>query len=183
MIDSVSTSIASTSIDWSQLLIQSSIITILVTLFTSLFLAKINNEYAIRRSFFGNNIDTIFKYYTIFYEYYRLCQKVTNADIVRNKDGSEISTRDIYINNLDSTVNKWLDIEGKIQLILPEKLLQIHHESVDKFNNFRHTMKSYSKDNEKPKKRLKSDFEEINEIKDNLKKALKEYLRAEKVLK
>ena len=184
MNDTLITTISGSSgIDWIQVLIQSSIITILVTLCTSIILAKLNSEYDIRRSFYENNINIIFEYYTIFYQYYRLCQKTATVDIIRDRHGKEISTRDLLINGIVKFVDSILEIESKIQLILPDNILSLHEESIKQFNAFRNVMKSYNLEHEKPKDDLKAKFELIDKQKDLIRNSLKEYLRSEKVLK
>lgn len=163
-------------------IIQTIIIVILVPLITSILVAKRTNEYAIRKSFYKNNISIILKFYSIHYAYYRLCQQVTLPDIIIDQSGNRISAKEYFKNNLGRIIKDLADIEGKIRLILPKDILEVHDLLLIDFNTFRDTMYSYNNPEDKPKEKLITNFKKIDKSKINLEKLLKKYLRSEKII-
>ena len=74
------------------------------------------------------------KYYSIFFKHYRDCQDVAYKDILDYPDGSSKTTEKIFWDNLNDWANKVREIEAKIKLILPERIIQIHEQSISTFN-------------------------------------------------
>ena len=141
----------------------------------------IRHELNLIRSSFEGNIEYVFEYFSIFYRYYRLCQEAALVDIVKTKEGKFLKTRERFIDNLDQVVEEWMLIEGRIRLILPDNIVVIHEKSIEAFNAFRGLVKSYKKEQDKPRKELESAFKEVHKIKDEMASALRTYLRTEKM--
>ncbi|MCH8942947.1 MAG: hypothetical protein IIA48_10990 [Bacteroidetes bacterium] len=178
----------STSVNWLQIIIQSSIITIIFGIIVEIArqrfqkrLESLKNEFVIIQTAFENNYSFILEYYTNFHKHYRDCQKVVNADLIEYPDQTTKDTEELFIENLDNYVNDLNDIEPKIRLIFPEQLILTHEHSVNVFNNFRNLVKSYYQKSMKPKDDVVFAFKRIDEIKKELEKGLKKYLRTEKL--
>ncbi|MCJ7554582.1 MAG: hypothetical protein MUO34_11940 [Ignavibacteriaceae bacterium] len=176
------------SVNWLQILIQSSIISgiflIIVELVRRRFqkeLETLKNEFAIIQTIFEKNHSFIFDYYTNFHKHYRACQKVVSADVIEFPDQTTIDTEELFMDNLDIYVNELNEIEPKIRLIFPHQLILIHENAIRVFNNFRGLVKSYYKKRIKPKDDIIFAFRSIDEIKKELEEELKKYLRTEKL--
>ena len=178
----------SASINWLQILIQSSIISgiflIIVELVKRRFqkqLELLKNEFAIIQTTFEKNYSFILEYYTNFHKHYRTCQKVVTADAIEYPDQTTKDTEELFIDNLDKYVYGLNEIEPKIRLIFPEQLILTHENSISAFNNFRGLVKSYYKIRMKPKDDVIFAFQRIDGVKKELEKELKKYLRTEKL--
>lgn len=141
----------------------------------------IRHELSLVLSSFERNIEHVFDYYSIYYKYYRLCQKITLIDFTKTKEGAVINTKDIFLDDLDQIVKEWSQIEGRMRLILPNEIIVKHDKSVIAFNSVRDLVKSYESYQEKPREELESKFKELDNIKNEMELALKEYLRSEKI--
>jgi hypothetical protein len=178
----------SNSVNWIQIVIQSSIISIIFGIIAEVArrrfqkrMESLKNEFAIIQTTFEKNYSFIFDYYTNFHKHYRACQKVVNADAIEYPDQSIKDTEELFIDNLDAYVNDLNDIEPKIRLIFPEQLILTHEHSVSVFNNFRGLVKSYYQKRIKPKDDVIFAFKRIDEVKKELERGLKKYLRTEKL--
>ncbi len=178
----------STSVNWLQIIIQSSIISVLFGIIAEIArrrfqkrLESLKNEFAIIQTTFEKNYSFILEYYTNFHKHYRNCQKVANADLIEYPDQTVKGTEELFINNLDTYVNGLNEIEPIIRLIFPEQLILTHEHSVNVFNNFRDLVKSYYKKRIKPNDEVVFAFRRIDEVKKELEKGLKKYLRTEKL--
>ncbi|MBA4311364.1 MAG: hypothetical protein C0417_01920 [Chlorobiaceae bacterium] len=178
----------SISINWLEIIIQSSIISIIFGIIAELTrrrfqkrLETLKNEFAIIQTTYEKNYTFILEYYTAFHKHYRICQKVVNADIIEYPDRTAKDTEEIFIDNLDSYVNNLNDIEPKIRLIFPKQLISTHERSISAFNNLRDLVKSYYKIRKKPSDDVVVAFRQIDEVKKELERGLKQYLRTEKL--
>ena len=177
----------SNSINWLQVLV-TSIPTLILGLILAFWkkslqekLEFVKNEFIIIQTSFSNNYTVIMEYYSTFFKHYRDCQNVAYKDIIDYPDGSSKTTEKIFWDNLDDWVENVNKNEAKIKLILSEHILQINEQSISVFNEFRNLVRSYDGITEKPKNLLHSKFVEIDNIKKNLAKELKTYLRTEKL--
>ena len=178
------------TINWIQIIIQSSIITVLFGIITLIVRARfekklesLRNEFSIIQTAFSKNYSFVIDYYSNFYRHYRACQRVVNADGVEYPDKTIKNTEQIFLDNLDKYVTNLNEVESTIRLIFPEYLMNTHDESINAFNAFKDLIKSYYDYNiSKPKNELIPKFERIDEIKKELEKGLRKYLRTEKII-
>lgn len=179
------------SINWLQIVIQSSIITVLFGIITLIVRARfekklesLKNEFSIIQTTFSKNYSFVLNYYSNFYKHYRACQRVVNADDVLYPDQTIKDTEEIFQKNLDIYVTELSNVEPTIRLIFPEYLMTVHDNSIDSFNKFKRIISSYYQFQgaPKPKDELISSFTKINEVKNELEKGLRKYLRTEKII-
>ena len=140
---------------WQRVLIEGGIISVLVSFIVSLIILWVKNcltkkierlrhEFTFSKATYEQHLGHILDYYDKFYQDYRLCQKVAKVDAIKQPDGKEIRTIDIYRNKIDDRIGEWNKIEAKIRILLPEKILKIHEKSIRCFNNFNKVVKSHN---------------------------------------
>lgn len=145
-------------------------------------LEKLRSELAIKKSTYEHHLDLILDYYSTFYKHYRRCQRTALADAHRKLPGSELKyTKDEFIDSLNEFLADWSEKEGRIRLLLPSNLLEIHEESVSKFNEFKRSVQDFKTEESFPRKK-ETVFREIDEIKNKLENGLREFLRTENLL-
>lgn len=146
-------------------------------------LEEVRHELGIAKSAYEHHLDLILDYYAMFYRHYRLCQRTASADAHRKShDGELVYTKDQFIKLLDEHLIEWASQEGRIRLLLPSKILELHEKSVEKFNQFKHAVGEFSPAEGTPRKKELA-FNEIHEIKLQLEEGLREFLRTESLLK
>ena len=129
----------------------------------------VRHELNLVNTSFRGNIEYIFEYFSIVYRYYRLCQEVSHHSMIKTLKGDMVSTKERFISKLDGVIDDWKAIEGRIRLVFPEDILVIHDKFLNSFNSIKAIVISYSKEKEKPTKELKIAFEELHNIKDEMK--------------
>lgn len=146
-------------------------------------LEEIKHELGLARSSYEHYLDLILDYYKVFYTHYRLCQRAASADAVREVEGGPIIfTKDEFLEKLSIFLADWAEQEGKIRLLLPNKLLQLHGEAIDCFNGFKRVMEHYQPDEDQRKKKVNA-FACVEDVKIQIESGLREFLRTERLLK
>ena len=146
-------------------------------------LESLRHELGITKSAYEHHLDLILDYYATFYRHYRLCQRTAHADAHRElPDGEIIYTKDEFMNALGDFLSDWAAQEGRIRLLLPDKILYIHEEAVAKFNEFRRAVHEFSTAEPFPRKKEEA-FRGIETVKSKLEAGLRDFLRTEKLLK
>lgn len=146
-------------------------------------LEEFKHELGLARSSYDHYLDLILEYYRVFYRHYRMCQRTAGADAHRTlPDGPIVFTKDEFLNNLGAFLVEWGAQEGKIRLLLPAKLLELHAEAMEAFNEFKDSVAEFRKDG--PTRKAKEDaFLTIESVKVRMESALREFLRTENLLK
>jgi len=145
-------------------------------------LQREQHEFGLAKSSYDHYLDLILEYYRIFYTHYRLCQRTAGADGHRQPDGQITYTKDDFLSGLDTFLADWAAQEGKIRLLLPSKILALHSEAIDCFNRFKRAVDHFKKDDTTRKEKEEA-FAAVESVKSRLEKALREFLRTEKLLK
>ena len=140
------------------------------------------HEFSLAKSSYDHYLDLILEYYQIFYRHYRMCQRAANADGHRLPDGTITSTQDEFLEALDIFLVDWATQEGKIRLLLPSRILELHGEAIDCFNLFKQSVKGFRK-NDATRQAKVDAFKKVESVKSRLEEALREFLRTEKLLK
>jgi len=146
-------------------------------------LEAIKHELGLEKSSYEHYLDWILEYYRVFYRHYRLCQRTASADAHRALPGGLISdTRDEFFSKLDGFLADWAEQEGRIRLLLPGKLLQLHGEAIDCFNDFKDAVDGFRKDDKTRQAKVDA-FAKVENVKTRLESALREFLRTERLLR
>ena len=146
-------------------------------------LESIRHELGITRSSYEHHLDLILDYYANFFSHYRRCQRTAYADAHKQlPDGEIIHTREEFLEKLGEFLSEWADKEGRIRLLLPSKLLEVHEEAITKFNDFKRAVYDFTPAEPKPRKKELL-FKDIDDIKTRLENGLREFLRTESLLK
>jgi|LGOV01.1.fsa_nt_gb DNA-binding transcriptional ArsR family regulator len=146
-------------------------------------LESIRHELGITRSSYEHHLDLILDYYASFYNHYRLCQRTAYADAHKElPDGEIVYTRDEFFEKLGDFLKDWANKEGRIRLLLPAKLLKVHEEAVEKFNEFKRAVYDFTTAEPIPRKK-EVVFKELDDIKARLENGLRDFLRTESLLK
>lgn len=139
-------------------------------------------ELGLAKSSYDHYLDLILEYYQIFHRHYRMCQRAANADGHRLPDGTITSTQDEFLEALDGFLIDWRAHEGKIRLLLPSKILELHCEAIECFNLFKRAVEGFSKDDITRQDKIDA-FMKVESVKLRLEEALRGFLRTEKLLK
>jgi hypothetical protein len=176
--------------NWIQIIVQSIIISVIVVFFTEwlkiIFQKKLEswkNELIIIQTSFSQNYSFILSYYTNFYKHYRRCCNVLNYDYKVYPDNTTKNSRETFLEQLNTYVKNVNEIEPTIRLIFPEHLMAVHDNSISVFNSFRSIIKSDIIQMGKPDQELISSFEQIQNVKNELEKGLRDYLRTERIIR
>ena len=115
---------------------------------------SIRHEFGIARSSYEQHLDLILDYYASFYSHYRRCQRTAHADAHRELPDGEIKhTKEEFFETLGEFLSDWADKEGRIRLLLPAKLLEVHEEAVTKFNEFKRAVYDFTPAEPIPRKK------------------------------
>lgn len=146
-------------------------------------LEAIKHELGLARSSYEHYLDLVLDYYQVFYRHYRLCQRTASADAYRELLGGTITdSRDEFFEKLDDFLSAWAAQEGKIRLLLPARLLEIHGEAVDSFNEFKRAVDAFRKDEITRQAKVDA-FAKVENVKVRLESGIREFLRTERLLK
>jgi hypothetical protein len=145
-------------------------------------LEELKHELSLTRSSYENHVSLILEYFATFYRHYRMCQRAASADAYQQPDGAISHTKEEYLNNLEGFLSEWAENEGKIRLLLPEQALQLHEESVECFNKFTRAVKDFRKTEETRAAKIEA-FVEIERVKKEMERMLRQFLRTEKLFK
>jgi hypothetical protein len=144
-------------------------------------LEELRHELGLVRSTYEQHLNLILDYYSVFYRHYRLCQRTAGADGHR-KDGKITHTKEEFFSKLDQSISDWAATEGKLRLLLPSQALPIHLEAMKCFNQFKEAVDEFRNDDDSRKKKEEA-FKAIEDVKNKMEGALREFLRTEKLLK
>ena len=145
-------------------------------------LSMLTHELKIRESSYSKHLDLLLEYYASFYRHYRLCQNAANQDAIKLTDGNVIKTKDTFFEQLDQFLSEIKAQEGKVRLVLPAHLLELHEESIGAFNEFKDVMKSTIYDDAFHKLKAEA-FAKILSVKERIETGLRDFLRTEHLLK
>ncbi|GAB1389041.1 MAG: hypothetical protein AMXMBFR78_36470 [Rubrivivax sp.] len=151
-------------------------------LWTKRILQNEQYELGLAKSSYDHYLDLILEYYQVFYRHYRMCQRAANADGHRLSNGTITSTQDEFLEALDDFLVDWAAQEGKIRLLLPSRILELHGEAIDCFNVFKRAVDGFRKDDITRQAKVEA-FMKVESVKSRLEDALREFLRTEKLLK
>jgi hypothetical protein len=143
--------------------------------------AALGHELSLRKSSYDKHLDLLLDYYANFYRHYRACQAAAQKDAVQLPDGTRVSMKDKFFEELDDYLARTGAAEGRIRLILPARALGLHSETLRLFNEFRRVMERKLYD-EEFHTRKSAVFMELHSIKEELEKVLREFLRTEHLL-
>ncbi|KAB7690885.1 hypothetical protein [Plesiomonas shigelloides] len=145
-------------------------------------LKKIEHELAIEKSTYEHYLELIMNYYSTYYEHYRLCQFACEVELIKNPDGSISNTKRTFNSKLDTFINKWSEQEGKVRLLLPSDILEIHSESIQAFNDVRDAVSKSNNSDDTINNKIEA-FKRLHSVKEKMEIALRKFLRTENLLK
>ena len=143
--------------------------------------AALGHELSLRKSSYDKHLDLLLEYYSSFYKHYRACQAAAESDVVQMPDGTRISMKDRFFEELDDYLARSAAAEGKVRLILPAKALNLHSETIRVFNEFKRVMDRKLYDDEFHTQKA-STFAELHALKGELEETLREFLRTEHLI-
>ena len=146
-------------------------------------LEGIRHEFGLVKSSYEHHLNLILDYYSTFYRHYRLCQDTARADTKRTPDGTVLYTKEKFLDALDHFIAIWNNQEGKIRLLLPNKLLSLHNDAIERFNRFKRAVDAFDSNNESSREEKMDAFRGVEEVKTQMEIGLREFLRTEKLLK
>ncbi len=136
-------------------------------------------------------VKNIIEYYSFFYQHYIKCSRTVNYDIYIPKGSLPLSSSDIFEEHLENFSIKWNNQLGKVKLLFPDGLLELHTKIELQFNEFRDIVMNREKYlldkavknsfNEEYKNKLKSIFSKINECKNKIEKEIRNILKINKL--
>jgi hypothetical protein len=141
-------------------------------------LVKIKTEYAVSKLTYEHLLPLLLDFYSNLQRYYRICQNAQHCDVIKQRDGTENTTKNLFIDNLDDIVDEWNKNEAKMRLLLPDELLDLSDSLMKAFNKFRNGMKE-----KLDKSQLYDLFVIIDDRKQEFEHALKQHLRIEELYK
>lgn len=146
-------------------------------------LEEVKHELSLDKSSYEHYLDLILDYYKVFYKHYRLCQRTASADAHQDApSGPILYTKDEFLENLDHFLSEWAEQEGRIRLLLPAKLLELHGDAIQSFNDFKRIVMLYKPGSEDRTKKEDA-FKKIDDVKNKLERGLRDFLRTERLLK
>ena len=107
--------------------------------------------------------------------------RTSGATSVRMPDGTRISMKERFFEELEDYLSRSAAAEGRIRLILPAEALKLHSETIRVFNEFKYVMDRKLYDDEFHTKKA-STFAELHSLKGELENTLREFLRTEHLL-
>jgi len=145
-------------------------------------LEELKHELSLTRSTYENHVALILDYFSVFYRHYRLCQRAAKADGHRLADSSITNTKREYLEGLEAFIVEWSQSEGKIRLLLPEQALKLHEDAINSFNRFTQSVKDFRNTPETRGNKTLA-FAEVERVKMELERTLRQFLRTEKLFK
>lgn len=141
------------------------------------------HELGLAKSSYDRYLELILDYYSMFYEQYRFCQRVSAADAYRHKEtGITVHTKGEFLSKLDEILEEWARREGKIRLLLPSAILEIHMEAISAFNAFKRSVEEFDTTHETRAAKEQA-FVEVDRVKKCMESSLRAFLRTEHLLK
>jgi hypothetical protein len=112
----------------------------------------------------------------------RACQRAADRDATRLPDGTIKNTKEEFFEELEGYLTDAASIEGRVRLVLPAHILELHAESLDAFNAFTRVMdmKIYDEAYHRGKEVA---FENLHSVKERLETSLRDFLRTEHLLR
>lgn len=145
-------------------------------------LESYRHELGLAKASYDQYLDLILNYYSHYYKHYRLCQRACSADAHRQPDGEITNTQDDFDAGLDQFLDGWASQEGKIRILLPATLLELHERSIVSFNEVKRAVDGFRKDHETRQKKHEA-FEKLCAVKTEFEVELRRFLRTEELLK
>jgi len=145
-------------------------------------LESYRHELGLAKASYDQYLDLILGYYSHYYDHYRLCQRACTADAHRHPNGTITSTQDDFDAGLDDFLDGWASQEGRVRILLPAALLELHERSITAFNEVKRAVEGFSKDNESRQKKHEA-FQNLDVVKTELEAELRRFLRTEQLLK
>ena len=146
-------------------------------------LEKLRHDFSLAKASYDHRLGLILDYYALFYRHYRLCQRTTSADAHRRlPDGPIVRTKDVFLEAIDQFIVDWSAQEGRIRLLLPGPLLELHEEAVERFNKFKQAVDEFRTEDDESQRSKEKAFEAIEDLKKRYETGLRTFLRTEKLL-
>ncbi len=142
----------------------------------------VKKELGFEKSSYDHYLGLVMDYYNMYYRHYRLCQRAAFADGHREDDGSITRTKDDFCNGLEAFLSEWVLQEGKMRLLLPSEILDIHEESIKAFNRMKEAVFEFNNSDEARERKIEA-FRDVEQVKSRLEASLREFLRTERLLK
>lgn len=104
------------------------------------FLKQVENlryEHGIMNRTFDIFVDNIIDYYSMLYNHYIECQRVSEFVYHLPMSGPAVPTSRLFIKELDKFADNWNAKLGKVVLLLPDDIIVLHDKIQDLFNEFR----------------------------------------------
>lgn len=146
-------------------------------------LENLKTEHSYEKISYEKNLELLLDYYDSYHNHYRRCQKTAYVDILRRPGIGDTDVKKQFFDEIDEYVKQWKAKEGKIRLLLPNQLLNLHTNSIGAFNEFRDLVKNYNPKSNESRNKLHDKFKEIDSLKQQMESELRQYLRTEKMLK
>jgi len=143
---------------------------------------KIKNEFYLTKATYDKYIETVMSYYSNIHRYYRSCQKAAISTHIQSPNGSIVSTKEFWEQELDEIVRDYNIQEGYIRLLLPLKIQDENSKLIDAFNEFRGIIKNEESGYEKQEKLKRLFNDKIDPCKKELESAMREFLKIEKLI-
>jgi hypothetical protein len=144
---------------------------------------KIKNEFYLTKATYDKYIDTVLKFFDSIYKHYRLCQKCASSTHIKFPDGTKKTTKEIWEENLDKTIEDQRFMEGYIRILLPQKCHEIISNLINSFNKYSDIIK-YEPVGVETMTKLQDCFNnEIDKYKQEFENALREFLKIDQLTK
>ena len=141
------------------------------------------HELGLAKSSYESYLELILDYYAMFYDQYRLCQRVAGADAYRHKDTGVVThTKEEFLSKLDGVLEDWSQREGRIRLLLPASILETHMNAISAFNKFKRSVESFD-NTDKTRSAKEEAFVALDAVKNKMESQLRGFLRTENLLK
>lgn len=146
-------------------------------------LETFRHELALAHDTYAKNLDLILEYYARIYRHYRVCQEAANFDIFVDPDGSDRFPKKDYLDKVEAFRVDWNSDEGKLRLLLPKRILDLHEKTLSAINVFTRAIKRHTaSQDDRDKDSILRAFETVHEETRRLELDLREFLRTERLL-
>ena len=144
---------------------------------------ELKQELGLMKSNYEKNAEWIIEFYSMFYRHYQLASRVARADIIKHPDKPDENTKNNYMDQVDKLAEEWNRKQGVARILLPSNILELHETSIEKFNDFKDSVKGFDCNNPKSRTKVEDCFQEIHRLKDEMENRVRQYLRSEELAK
>jgi hypothetical protein len=145
---------------------------------------RLKHDNALQKSSYERYMDLIVDYHDFIYRHYRVAQNAASFDVLNFENKPKVNTKRNFVEHIDGFRDELNQMEGRLRIILPKQILDLHEDHLNIANEFKDRVKAFLKNPvQERREAIETQFDLLDASQKELETALRDLLRTENLLK